>query len=45
MSIIFLFLFKEMIYLDFKGIEFYDGNEWNDNVKVLKKLCKKDSIN
>ena len=30
---------------DFKGIEFYDGNEWNDNVKVLKKLCKKDSIN
>ena len=30
---------------DFKGIEFYDGNEWNDNVKVLKKLCKKDNIN
>ena len=30
---------------DFKGIEFYDGNGWNNDVKILKKLCKEDSIN
>jgi len=30
---------------DFKGIEFYDGNGWNNDVKILKKLCKEASIN
>ncbi len=29
---------------DFKGIEFYDGNNWVDDIKLLKKMCKKDKI-
>ena len=37
-------IFQESI-KDFKGIEFYDGNGWNNDVKILKKLCKEDSIN
>lgn len=27
---------------DFKGLSFYDGNRWNDNVKLLKQKCKCD---
>jgi len=27
---------------DFKGLEFFDGLKWNDNVKLLKSLCKSD---
>ena len=30
---------------DFKGIEFFDGNIWNNDIKQLKSLCKSDSIN
>ena len=29
---------------DFKGIEFYDGEIWNSNVKSLKEICKNDNI-
>ena len=29
---------------DFKGIEFFDGNNWIKDIKNLKKLCKSDSI-
>ncbi|MEN8124089.1 MAG: GNAT family N-acetyltransferase [Bacteroidota bacterium] len=27
---------------DFKGLEFFDGNQWNNNMKILKNKCKKD---
>jgi arginine-tRNA-protein transferase len=27
---------------DFKGLEFYDGNIWNSDIKLLKRLCKSD---
>ena len=27
---------------DFKGLEFFDGMQWNSNVKLLKSLCKSD---
>ena len=29
---------------DFKGIEFYDGNKWMKDNKILKDLCKSDPI-
>ena len=29
---------------DFKGIEYFDGVEWNNNIKSLKELCKNDKI-
>jgi len=29
---------------DFKGIEYFDGIKWNNNIKSLKELCKNDSI-
>ena len=29
---------------DFKGIEYFDGIKWNNNIKTLKELCKNDSI-
>ena len=29
---------------DFKGIEFYDGNKWIKDNKILKNLCKSDQI-
>ena len=29
---------------DFKGIEFYDGNKWIKDNKILKDLCKSDPI-
>ena len=29
---------------DFKGIEFYDGNKWIKDNKILKDLCKSDQI-
>ncbi len=28
---------------DFKGLEFFDGNKWNDNIKLLKSKCKTDN--
>lgn len=28
---------------DFKGLSFYDGNQWNTNMKLLKIKCKTDS--
>ena len=28
---------------DFKGISFYDGNAWNNDVKLLKLKCKSDA--
>ena len=27
---------------DFKGISYFDGNEWSEDVKMLKALCKQD---
>ena len=27
---------------DFKGLEFYDGNHWNSDMKLLKQKCKSD---
>ena len=27
---------------DFKGIEYFDGNKWIDNIEKLKSLCKID---
>ena len=27
---------------DFKGLEFFDGNQWNNNMKILKNKCKTD---
>lgn len=27
---------------DFKGLEFFDGMQWNSDVKLLKSLCKSD---
>ncbi len=27
---------------DFKGVEFFDGNRWNSDVKLLKNKCKSD---
>mgnify|MGYP001182428086 FL=1 len=29
---------------DFKGIEYFDGNKWESNIKNLKELCKNDSV-
>ena len=29
---------------DFKGIEFYNGNEWINDLKILKNKCKSDPI-
>lgn len=29
---------------DFKGLEFFNGNTWDDNIKTLKSLCKQDDI-
>ena len=29
---------------DFKGIEYFDGVKWNNNIKNLKALCKNDKI-
>ena len=28
---------------DFKGIEYFDGNEWIDDIEKLKSLCKIDA--
>ena len=28
---------------DHKGLEFFDGHQWNANIKLLKELCKTDS--
>ncbi len=28
---------------DFKGIEFFDGNDWNNDMKLLKQKCKTDA--
>ena len=28
---------------DFKGLEFFDGNQWNSDMKLLKQKCKADS--
>ena len=28
---------------DFKGLEFFDGNRWNSDMKLLKQKCKADS--
>ena len=28
---------------DFKGLSYYDGNQWNSDVKSLKLKCKTDS--
>lgn len=27
---------------DFRGLEFWDGNRWNEDIKLLKRWCKKD---
>ena len=27
---------------DFKGIDYFDGNQWNNNIKMLKTKCKTD---
>jgi arginine-tRNA-protein transferase len=27
---------------DFKGLRFFDGNKWNDDMKLLKRKCKSD---
>lgn len=27
---------------DFKGLRFFDGNQWNDDMKILKQKCKSD---
>ena len=27
---------------DFKGLSFYDGNQWNEDMKLLKEKCKSD---
>lgn len=27
---------------DFKGLRFFDGNQWNDDMKLLKQKCKAD---
>jgi len=27
---------------DFKGLRFFDGNKWNDDMKLLKQKCKSD---
>ncbi len=27
---------------DFKALEYFDGNSWNDDIKQLKQLCKRD---
>lgn len=29
---------------DFKGIEFFDGNIWNKDIKLLKSICKSDEL-
>lgn len=29
---------------DFKALEFFDGNFWNDNTSLLKQLCKGDEV-
>ena len=29
---------------DFKGIEFFDGSKWNNQINILKEMCKKDII-
>lgn len=29
---------------DFKGIEFYDGNKWIKNIRLLKDFCKSDPV-
>ena len=29
---------------DFKGIEFFDGSKWNNQIIILKEMCKKDII-
>ncbi len=29
---------------DFKALEYFDGNSWNDDLKQLKRLCKTDDI-
>ena len=28
---------------DFKGLSFYDGNQWSDDMKLLKLKCKSDN--
>jgi hypothetical protein len=28
---------------DFKGLSFFDGNEWNADMKLLKSKCKTDN--
>jgi len=28
---------------DFKGLEFFDGNDWNPDMKLLKQKCKTDN--
>ncbi len=28
---------------DFKGLSFYDGNQWNEDMKLLKEKCKSDN--
>lgn len=27
---------------DFRGLEFWDGNQWNEDIKLLKEWCKND---
>ena len=27
---------------DFKGLSFFDGNQWNNDMKLLKQKCKSD---
>jgi len=27
---------------DFKGLSYFDGNQWNEDMKTLKSKCKRD---